>query len=80
MKNIINLFDEGIKLHSEEKFEEAIKKFTKVIEIDPNYAAAYNNRGSAYYNSKKYQKAIEDYTKAIESVIVKVSKRACVYL
>ncbi|WP_313894346.1 tetratricopeptide repeat protein, partial [Psychrobacillus sp.] len=39
---------------------------TKAIEINPEYALAYNNRGSAYGNLGKYEEAVADYTKAIE--------------
>jgi len=38
----------------------------KVIELDPNDAQAYNNRGNAYYRLGEYDKAITDYTKAID--------------
>jgi Flp pilus assembly protein TadD len=34
--------------------------------IDPNYAAAYNNRGNAYYNKKDYRRARADYEKALQ--------------
>ena len=31
-----------------------------------NIAAAYNNRGTAYYETEKYDKAISEYNKAIK--------------
>ena len=40
--------------------------FRKAIELDPNDAAAYNNRGISYSDLGQYQRAIEDYDKAIE--------------
>ncbi len=40
--------------------------YNKVIEINPQDADAYNNRGYVYYNLKEYDKAIKDYNKAIE--------------
>ncbi|WP_313893810.1 tetratricopeptide repeat protein, partial [Psychrobacillus sp.] len=43
-----------------------IANYTKAIEINPEYALAYNNRGIANQNFKKYEEAIADYTKAIE--------------
>ena len=46
-------------------FAEAIARATRAIEINPNYAPAYNIRGNARYSVKKYYKAIEDYAKAI---------------
>ncbi|MBM3235438.1 tetratricopeptide repeat protein [Candidatus Poribacteria bacterium] len=36
------------------------------IEVDPNYALAYNNWGAALANQKKYEEAIEKFKKAIE--------------
>ncbi len=40
--------------------------YNKAIEINPQYAYAYNNRGWVYYNLKEYDKAIKDYNKALE--------------
>ena len=36
------------------------------IELDPDSAAAYINRGRSYYELGQYQRAIEDFDKAIE--------------
>ena len=47
-------------------YKKAIEHYTKAIEIDPDFALAYNNRGVAYYNMGRYNEAIADYTKAIE--------------
>jgi tetratricopeptide (TPR) repeat protein len=44
----------------------AIADYTKAIELDPKYAAAYNNRGFALYDQGDLAAAIKDYTKAIE--------------
>ena len=41
-------------------------KFTKAIELNPNYSDAYLGRGNSKYNLKSYQSAILDYTKAID--------------
>ena len=43
----------------------AIADYTKVIEINPRNAAAYNNRGSAKSNLNDDYGAIADYTKAM---------------
>ena len=42
------------------EYEKAIECFGKAIALDPNSAAAYNNRGTAYSGLKQYEKAIED--------------------
>ena len=36
------------------------------MEIDPNNATVYNNRGNAKFDLKDYYGAIPDYSKAIE--------------
>jgi len=46
--------------------QEAVRLYTKAIEIDPNFADAYFNRGLAYADMQNYTQAIKDYTKAIE--------------
>jgi tetratricopeptide (TPR) repeat protein len=42
-----------------------IAEATEAIRKNPNDAAAYRNRGIAWYNKKEYDKAIADYTEAI---------------
>ena len=46
--------------------EEAVRLYTKAIEIEPDFAFAYCNRGDAYKEMKDYSNAIKDFTKAIE--------------
>jgi tetratricopeptide (TPR) repeat protein len=48
------------------KYQQAINDFNKVIEIYPNFAAAYNYRGAAHYKIENHQQAINDFSKAIE--------------
>ena len=55
-------FDVAMKLYGEDK----IKLLDEVIELNPNYALAYNNRGNAYQGLKQYERAIQDYSEAIE--------------
>ena len=57
------LFSEAL---NETDHDKVIALYTKVIELNPGYASAYNNRGIAYTEMKKYNNAIVDYTKAIE--------------
>ena len=40
--------------------------FDKAIALRPDYAEAYNNRGSALLALKQYQAALENYDKAIQ--------------
>lgn len=44
----------------------AIEDYSKAIELRPDCAEAYNNRGVAYVGKGEYDKAAEDYAKAIQ--------------
>jgi len=46
--------------------EEAIAHYTKAIELDPNYTAAYNGRGDILYRLGRYEEVIADYSCVIE--------------
>ena len=48
-----------------EKYEEAIKDYSKAIVLNPNDADYYNNRAAANNSLRMYMEAIEDYSKAI---------------
>jgi tetratricopeptide (TPR) repeat protein len=47
------------------RYTEAIEDYDEAIRVEPNYAAAYNNRGRAYYAKGDYDKAITDFNQAI---------------
>jgi len=47
-------------------FENALKWYSKAIEINPKFARAYFNRGIIHRKLNENDKAIADYTKAIE--------------
>lgn len=51
---------------NQQQYEQAIKDYDKVIELNPNDANAYLNRGNAYGNLGQYDQAIKNYDKAIE--------------
>lgn len=59
----------GIVLKKTINLQAAIDDYTKAIELNPNYAEAYFNRGNVYsYRNnylKSYSQAIADYTQAI---------------
>ncbi|MCL4862572.1 MAG: tetratricopeptide repeat protein [Caldilineaceae bacterium] len=44
----------------------SIANCSKAVELKPDYAEAYNNRGSAYNAQNKWEEAIVDFTKVIE--------------
>jgi len=56
----------GISYFAQKQWDESIAEYTRAIEIDPNLAAAYSNRGSAYGEKGDYDKAIAEYSTAIK--------------
>jgi len=46
--------------------DRAIRDYNKAIELKPDCAEAYNNRGNAYEKKGEYERAKEDYRKACE--------------
>jgi tetratricopeptide (TPR) repeat protein len=48
------------------EYRKAIQEYDKAIQLDLNYASAYQNRGIAYDELGEYQRAIKDYDKAIQ--------------
>ena len=49
-----------------ENYDDAIVYYDKVIELNPSYISAWNNKGIALYRLKMYESAINCYDKAIE--------------
>ena len=60
------LFNTGLKLIENSKFEEAISYFDKVLEIDPNHVDALYNKGSLLYSMGKSYEAISYLAKAVD--------------
>lgn len=61
-----NYFKLGNNERINENYDKAIECYEKAIELNPEYAMAYNNRGYSYNKLGEEEKAIEDYSKAIE--------------
>ena len=56
----------GISVAQRGLWREAIYRWERAIQIDPNYAAAYNNLAVAYEHEGEFDKARTAYEKAIE--------------
>ncbi len=59
-------YDDGMDFMEQENYENAILKFTKAIEIDPNFAFSWDNLGVCFRKSNQYEEAIEAYKKSLE--------------
>ena len=64
MKN--NIFKEALNLFEKSKLDEAMKKFEKIIEIDPNNDEAYYYLGKIQNKFQNFGQAINYYNKALE--------------
>lgn len=67
-EGIADLFARGIALEEEPSTQtEAIALYEKVLEIEPQHAAAHINLGTLFYNRQDYIKAEHHYRAAIEA-------------
>ena len=60
------MLNKGSDLVNENKFNDAIDIFTKVIKLDPNWAEAWNKRATVYYIVGKFQKSQKDIDKVLK--------------
>ena len=56
----------GIDVAQRGLWREAIYRWERAVQIDPNYAAAYNDLGVAYEHEGQLDKARKAYEKALE--------------
>ncbi|RME81405.1 MAG: tetratricopeptide repeat protein, partial [Planctomycetota bacterium] len=64
MKARIHLV-KGYNAFNRKNYKEAIKEFSKVLQLTPKNATAYFYRGNSYLSLNQYGEAIQDYKKAI---------------
>lgn len=57
---------EGNKLFDEEKYDEAVEFYTKIVEESPDTYILYKNIGNCYFKMEKYDQAEEYYKKVLE--------------
>ena len=57
--------ESGNNFYFNTNYQQAISEYTRAIEINPNFAEAYNNRGNAKFSMRNYQQAIGDYQNAL---------------
>jgi len=65
--DVTELFARGIALEEDPGSQlEAITTYQRVLEMDPDHAAAHINIGTLYYNRQEYGRAEHHYRRAIE--------------
>jgi tetratricopeptide (TPR) repeat protein len=65
-KSDVDFFKRGVEKLENKQYAEAVEDFSRVIEINPSYTAAYYLRACIYSDTGKYQAAIEDLSKVIK--------------
>lgn len=65
--DVAELFARGIALEEDASHQtEAMDAYQRVLELDPDHAAAHINLGTLYYNRQEYAQAEKHYRRAIE--------------
>ena len=65
-KNLTRMLAEGSNLVNKQKFDQAIVVFSKVINLDPKWAEAWNKRATVLYMVGEFQKSQDDIDKVLE--------------
>ena len=67
-EEIVNWFARGIAMEEDPNTQmEAIAAYHRVLDLDPNHAAAHINLGTLYYNRQDFNLAEKHYRAALES-------------
>ncbi len=61
-----DLLDQANTRYQEDDFTQAVELYAKALELEPQNAIAYNQRGNAYRQMEQYDLCINDYTQAIQ--------------
>lgn len=64
-KSIQDIFKDSLQMVEEDKFDEAVEGFTKLIDLHPIVIASYIQRGRAHWEMNRWHKAHEDFEKAL---------------
>ena len=64
--NLTKLLADGSSAMMDNKLDAAYDKFTEVIELDPNWAEAWNKRATVFYLMGKYQDSQNDIDKVLK--------------
>ena len=64
-QKLTSLLDEGSRLVQDQQLTRAIDVFTEAIELDPNWAEAWNKRATVLYMVGEFQKSQNDIDKVL---------------
>ena len=70
ISSIDDLLVNALSAHNENRFNEAINQYTKILELKPYNAICsiiYKHRGMAHFACSQYNEAIDDFSKALEA-------------
>ena len=65
-QKLTSLLDEGSRLVQDQKLNRAIDVFTEAIELDPNWAEAWNKRATVLYLMGRYELSQSDINKVLQ--------------
>ena len=65
-QKLTSLLDEGSRLVQDQQLNRAIDVFTEAIELDPNWAEAWNKRATVFYMVGEFQKSQKDIDKVLK--------------
>ncbi len=63
--NLKQLYENGIMLHNQGKFAEALECYDKALAMDPQNSGVLSNKGLSLHNQGKFAEALECYDKAL---------------
>lgn len=52
--------ERGLKALAQDRYEDAVAAFTRAIELDPEFAEAWNRRATTYYVMERYPDSLAD--------------------
>jgi tetratricopeptide (TPR) repeat protein len=59
-------YEEAEAAYQQKNYQEALRLYSKIIELDKNHVNAYGMRGMIYFLDNQHQKAIDDFSQAIK--------------
>ena len=58
--------EQGNNFYFAKNYQSAIQAYSRAINLNPNFAEAYNNRGNSYFQLQNYSQAVQDLQTAVK--------------